>query len=234
MLDVTGLVAGYDKVPVLQQVGLFVGAKAFTGILGRNGMGKTTLLRAIIGELPAWQGQVRLNGIDITRYQSHQRAMAGIGYVPQGRQIFPALTVAENLRMGCVKNFAASAQQIERMLEAFPRLKRLLAQPGGALSGGEQQLLALARCLCGEPQLVLLDEPTEGIQPNICEEMIATLGRLRHEMDISIILVEQDIEFLYALSDSIHVIEKGAMVDVIDPASTTAADIADRYIGFHA
>lgn len=233
MLELKGLVSGYDKVPVLHNVDLFVGAKAFTGILGRNGMGKTTLLRAIMGELPGWQGQVLLNGIDISRYEAHQRAVAGIGFVPQGRQIFPTLTVEENLRMGCVKNFARAAPMVERMLELFPRLKRLVAQPGGSLSGGEQQLLALARCLCGEPQLVLLDEPTEGIQPNICEEIIDTLRVLRHEMDISIILVEQDIEFLYALSDRIHVIEKGAIVEVIDPRQTSAQAIAEQHIGFH-
>lgn len=144
MLELKGLVSGYDKVPVLHNVDLFVGAKAFTGILGRNGMGKTTLLRAIMGELPGWQGQVLLNGIDISRYEAHQRAVAGIGFVPQGRQIFPTLTVEENLRMGCVKNFAKAAPMVERMLELFPRLKRLVAQPGGSLSGGEQQLLALA------------------------------------------------------------------------------------------
>ncbi|MBJ7221266.1 MULTISPECIES: ABC transporter ATP-binding protein [unclassified Brenneria] len=233
MLELKSVVSGYDKVPVLHQVELFVGAKAFTGVLGRNGMGKTTLLRTIMGELPAWQGRLLMNGIDVTRYEAHQRAVSGIGFVPQGRQIFPALSVEENLRMGCVKHFAQSALMIERMLELFPRLKRLLAQPGGALSGGEQQLLALARCLCGEPQLVLLDEPTEGIQPNICEEIIETLKNLRHEMDISIILVEQDIEFLYALSDSIHVIEKGCITSVIDPAQVSVEAIAEEYMGFH-
>lgn len=234
MLQINQLVSGYNKIPVLNLAEMFVGAKSFTGVLGRNGMGKTTLLRAIMGELPAWQGQISLNGIDISRYQAYQRASAGIGYVPQGRQIFPLLTVEENLRMGCVKHFSRSQPIIEHMLEIFPRLKRLLAQPGGALSGGEQQLLAMARCLCGEPQLVLLDEPTEGIQPNICEEIIETLQKLRHEMDISIILVEQDIEFLYSLADRIHVIEKGQITQVIDPLTTSSAAIAEQYLGFHA
>lgn len=234
MLEIKEMVSGYNKIPVLNLSELFVGAKSFTGVLGRNGMGKTTLLRTIMGELPAWQGQIALNGIDITRYQAHQRAVAGIGFVPQGRQIFPQLTVEENLRMGCVKHFSRAAEIIEQMLAYFPRLKRLLVQPGGALSGGEQQLLALARCLCGQPQLVLLDEPTEGIQPNICEEIIETLRRLRHEMDISIILVEQDIEFLYALSDQIHVIEKGQIVQRIDPKTQSSASVAEQFLGFHA
>ena len=233
MLEVKQLVSGYNKIPVLNLSELFVGAKFFTGVLWRNGMGKTTLLRSIMGELPAWKGQVLLNGINITGYQAHQRAAMGIGFVPQGRQIFPLLTVEENLRMGCVKHFSRSKQIIEQMLEIFPRLKRLLAQPGGSLSGGEQQLLALARCLCGEPQLVLLDEPTEGIQPNICEEIIDTLKQLRHQMDISIILVEQDIDFLHTLSDRIHVIEKGMITGEIDPKVVSSATIAEQYLGFH-
>ena len=234
MLEIKELISGYNKVPVLNLSQLFVGAKSFTGVLGRNGMGKTTLLRTIMGELAAWQGSIALNGIDITRYKAHQRAAAGIGFVPQGRQIFPQLTVAENLRMGCVKNFSDAGRMTEQMLEIFPRLKRLLAQPGGALSGGEQQLLALARCLCGQPQLVLLDEPTEGIQPNICQEIIETLQKLRHEMDISIILVEQDIEFLYALSDQIYIIEKGQITERIDSKNQSVASIAEKFLGIHA
>ena len=157
-----------------------------------------------------------------------------VGYVPQGRQIFPYLSVRENLRMGCVKDFAAADATIERILAYFPRLHRLLDQPGGALSGGEQQLLALARCLCGSPSIILLDEPTEGIQPSICDEIIETLQRLRVEQNLAVILVEQDIEFLSALSDRILIIENGQLVDEVDPAHTSAEAIAERFMGFHA
>jgi branched-chain amino acid transport system ATP-binding protein len=233
MLEVKGLCAGYGRVPVLREVLLSASANSGVGVLGRNGMGKTTLLRALMGELPAMAGTLHFAGQDLTRAAAHQRAAAGIGYVPQGRQIFPQLSVRENLRMGCVKNFTTAATTMERVLEYFPRLERLLEQPGGALSGGEQQLLALARCLCGDPKLLLLDEPTEGIQPSICDEIIDTLQRLRREQGLALILVEQDIEFLAALSDRILIIEKGQLVEEIDPSTTSAAAIAERFVDFH-
>ncbi|WP_268799562.1 ABC transporter ATP-binding protein [Pseudomonas huanghezhanensis] len=234
MLEVIGLSAGYGRIPVLRDICLSSPANACVGVLGRNGMGKTTLLRALMGELPAMAGSLHFAGKDLSKAAAHQRARAGIGYVPQGRQIFPYLSVRENLRMGCVKDFAAAHATIERILAYFPRLQRLLDQPGGALSGGEQQLLALARCLCGEPKIILLDEPTEGIQPSICDEIIETLQRLRVEQNLAVILVEQDIEFLSALSDRILIIENGQLVDEVDPSNTTPEAIAERFMGFHA
>lgn len=131
------------------------------------------------GELPAWQGRIAKSGADITKAPTRMRARAGIGYVPQGKQLFKALSVRENLRMGCVKDFGTATAQIEQVLLLFPRLVRLLDRQAGMLSGGEQQLLALARCLCGRPDLILLDEPTEGIQPSICDEIIDVLIELR-------------------------------------------------------
>ena len=161
MLDVQGLRAGYGRIPILNGATLSVGAGEVVGILGHNGMGKTTLLKALMGYLPATAGQVMLDGQDITRLSPTARARLGLGYVPQGRQIFGTLTVRENLRMGCLRSKRPEAETIESMLETFPRLRPLLDRIGGALSGGEQQILALARCLCGDPRLVLLDEPTE-------------------------------------------------------------------------
>jgi branched-chain amino acid transport system ATP-binding protein/urea transport system ATP-binding protein len=234
MLDVKDLSAGYGRIPALHGISLTVKQNSSVGILGRNGMGKTTLLRALIGQLPAMRGQITYDGTDLTRSPSHKRARAGMGYVPQGRQIFNNLTVMDNLRMGCVKHFETADETIERVMLDFPRLSRLLDQPGGALSGGEQQLLALARCLCGNPSIILLDEPTEGIQPNICEEIIETLNKLRQANNLTIILVEQDIDFLVSLSEELMIIDKGALIASVDPTQMSVEEIAEKYVGFHA
>lgn len=233
MLEVKNLSAGYGRIPALHGVTLSVPDNSCVGILGRNGMGKTTLLRALIGQLPAMQGNITYSGKDLTRSPSHKRAREGMGYVPQGRQIFNNLTVRDNLRMGCAKAFNAAEDTIERVMVDFPRLTRLLDQPGGALSGGEQQLLALARCLCGNPSIILLDEPTEGIQPNICEEIIDTLKKLRREQNVTVVLVEQDIDFLVSLSEELLIIDKGQLVASVDPALMSVEDIAEKYVGFH-
>lgn len=225
------LKAGYGRIPVLHGLGFEIGAGEFTGVLGRNGMGKTTLLRALMGEVPLTGGTLTMDGSPIGALAPHARARRGLGFVPQGRQIFPALSVAENLRMGCVKNLREAGAKIASVLTVFPRLQRLLDRPGGSLSGGEQQLLALARCLCGDPKLMLLDEPTEGIQPSICDEIVEALQHLRAAHGIAILLVEQDIDFLCALSDRILVLEKGALIADVPTASTTPQEIARRYGG---
>ncbi|CAB3828923.1 ABC transporter ATP-binding protein [Achromobacter piechaudii] len=231
MLQARDLKAGYGRIPVLHGVSFSMAAGEFTGILGRNGMGKTTLLRALMGELPLTGGDLTLADRKIGTLAPHARARQGLGFVPQGRQIFPALSVAENLRMGCVKNLRGAQAMIDSVLKVFPRLQRLLDRPGGSLSGGEQQLLALARCLCGEPRLMLLDEPTEGIQPSICDEIVEALQALRASHGIAILLVEQDIDFLCALSDRILVLEKGELIADVPTATTTSQEIARRYGG---
>src|SRR2546423_9698333 len=178
MLNVTGLRTGYGRIPILNGVSFAVEQGEFIGILGQNGMGKTTLLKAWMGFLPATGGSVRFDGHDVTTVDPHHRARLGFGYVPQGREIFPALTVYDNLRMGCTQQGGAEQDTIGRVLKEFPRLKPLLDRAGGALSGGEQQLLAIARCLCGKPRLVLLDEPTEGILPSIIHATVELLQLL--------------------------------------------------------
>src|SRR3954469_437089 len=162
MLDVQALRTGYGRIPILNDVSFAVEQGEFIGILGHNGMGKTTLLKALMGFLPATGGRVMVGHDDVTAVEPYRRARLGLGYVPQGREIFPGLSVYENLRMGCSTQHGVEEDIIANVLEEFPRLKPLLDRTGGALSGGEQQLLAIARCLCGEPRLVLLDEPTEG------------------------------------------------------------------------
>ena len=165
MLEVNELATGYGRIPILSGISFTVAQGEFVGVLGHNGMGKTTLLRALMGYLPATAGRVMFSGEDVTRAEPYQRARAGMGYVPQGREILPALTVRDNLRMGAVARRRGEALAIEAALEEFPRLKRLIDRPGGALSGGEQQLLAMARCLVGGPKLILLDKPPKASSP---------------------------------------------------------------------
>jgi len=234
MLDVRGLRTGYGRIPILNGVSFAVNEGEFIGILGHNGMGKTTLLKALMGFLPATGGRVQFAGDDITALEPHRRARLGLGYVPQGREIFPALTVHDNLRMGCSKQGSDEFETIAEVLEQFPRLKPLLERLGGALSGGEQQLLAMARCLCGKPRLVLLDEPTEGIQPSIIDEIVETLQRLRDRSGLTIILVEQNLEFIAALSHRILIIQKGTITREVQPDDLHNASLVGEFIGITA
>ncbi len=231
MLNVERLRTGYGRIPILNGVSFAVNEGEFVGILGHNGMGKTTLLKALMGFLPATGGSVRFDGKDVTAAAPYQRARLGLGYVPQGREIFPGLTVHDNLRMGCAKQGGAEQDIIiAEVLEEFPRLKPLLDRSGGALSGGEQQLLALARCLCGKPRLVLLDEPTEGIQPSIIDEIVEILQRLR-QGGLTMILVEQNLDFIAALSQRILIIQKGTITQEVQPGDLGDASLVGEFIG---
>jgi branched-chain amino acid transport system ATP-binding protein len=232
ILDVQGLRTGYGRIPILNGVGFSVNEGEFIGILGHNGMGKTTLLRALMGFLPATSGRVQFAGSDITALDPHRRARLGLGYVPQGREIFPGLSVYDNLRMGCTQQSGGQENAtIASVLEEFPRLTQLLDRSGAALSGGEQQLLAIARCLCGKPRLVLLDEPTEGIQPSIIEEIVETLRRLRTRSGLTMILVEQNLDFIAALSQRILVIQKGRITQEVAPGELHDASLVGEFIG---
>jgi branched-chain amino acid transport system ATP-binding protein len=233
MLKVSGLHASYGLIPVLHDISLTIARGESVGILGHNGMGKTTLLRTLMGALRANAGTVHLNGVDVTRYAPHARAKLGMAYVPQGREIFPTLTAMDNLRMGLVKTGATSLQPIEALLEDFPRLKPLLGRMGGSLSGGEQQLLALARALVGQPTLLLLDEPTEGIQPSIIEEIADTLAALRERMQLTIVLVEQNLEFIATVSQRVLVIKRGQVGDEIPREHLGDLSVMSQYTGVH-
>ena len=230
MLEVSDLSAGYGRIPILNKVTFSVAEGEFVGVLGHNGMGKTTLLRALMGYLPATSGRVVFAGADMTRAEPYKRARAGVGYVPQGREIFPGLSVRENLRMGALGR-RDEASAIEATLEEFPRLRRLIDRAGGALSGGEQQLLAMARCLVGAPQLILLDEPTEGIQPSIIEEIVETLLRWRQRGGLTMILVEQNLDFIAALSQRVLMIQKGAIVRSVAPDELHNVGLMHEFIG---
>ena len=210
MLSVEGLDAAYGESQVLWSVGFDVAAGELVCLMGRNGVGKTTLLKTAMGLLPARRGRVVFDGADITSWPSDRRARAGIGYVPQGREIFPHLTVEENLRMallGCGR-----AGGIDEALELFPALKPLLARKGGVLSGGEQQMLAIGRALLTKPKLLMLDEPTEGIQPSIVLEIEEALRRIKRELGLAVLLVEQYLDFAERLADKYVIMAKGAVV----------------------
>lgn len=223
MLELQGVRGGYGRINILDGIDLRVPEGEVTGVLGHNGMGKTTLMRAIVGEIPVTAGTLHWQGEPLNRLPTHQRAARGIGYVPQGRRIFPLLSVRDNLVFAASVHHGREAQRVvEEVLADFPALPRLLDRPGGLLSGGEQQILALARCLCTRPRLVLLDEPTEGIQPSIIEDMVVLLRALRTRHRLSIVLVEQNLDFLRALSERIVVLEKGRIVREAHAQDTAA------------
>jgi urea ABC transporter ATP-binding protein UrtE len=225
MLTVENLDSGYGSIPVLTGLSLSVSQGEFVGILGHNGMGKTTLLKTLIGILPATAGKITFAGNVITSAPAHRRARAGMGYVPQGRGILPGLTVRDNLLFAAAAVGARRSGQLEEALDDFPRLKAYLDRPGGALSGGEQQLLALARTLIQKPSIVLLDEPTEGIQPSIIDEIVDQMKALRQRRGLTILLVEQNVDFIRALSDRVLLIHKGTITNEfsVDALTDTTA-----------
>lgn len=231
MLEVQGLCAGYGAIPVLRDVSFQVAAGEIVGVLGHNGMGKTTLMKTLVGHIPSTAGSVYLSGEDITRMPTHKRARLGIGYVSQGRDIFPSLTVRENLAIGAAAVGRDRALAIDHAVAEFPILGALLDRKGGALSGGEQQILALARALCGEPRLLLLDEPTEGIQPSIVDEIEDYLVRRALETSLAVVVVEQDVGFIAAMAKRVLWLQKGAIVKEIDPELLSDPDTIGEFAG---
>jgi urea transport system ATP-binding protein len=230
MLSVVDVHVAYGHTPALTGVTLDVKAGEIVSIIGRNGVGKTTLMKTVMGLLRASQGTVMLAGEDITPLPAHGRARRGVGYVPQGRMIFPDLTVEENLLIGADLNRAAAGPLLEEVLTEFPRLRERFRQRGGTLSGGEQQMLALGRALVGGPKLLLLDEPSEGIQPSIVQEMEAKIAAINRARGLAIILVEQNIEFAAALAQRVYVMEKGRIAREIAPTRVMDEDIVRDYL----
>ena len=230
MLSVADLRVAYGQTPALTGVSLAVQAGEIVSIIGRNGVGKTTLMKTIIGLLRAGGGAITLGGEDITRLPAYERARRGIGYVPQGRMIFADLTVEENLLIGADLNRAGARGLIEEVLEEFPLLRQRYRQRGGTLSGGEQQMLALGRALVGGPRVLLLDEPSEGIQPSIVQEMEAKIAAINRARGLAIVLVEQNIEFAAALARRVYVMEKGRIAREISPEHVMDEDIVRDYL----
>ena len=210
LLELSGIQQYYGQSHILRDVAIDVPAGSCTCLMGRNGVGKTTLLKVIMGLLPARAGQIVFGGQDLTRADTRERARIGIGYVPQGREIFPRLTVEENLRVSLGIRRARALP--ERIYELFPVLREMLHRRGGDLSGGQQQQLAIARALVLEPKLLILDEPCEGIQPNIVRDIGDVLTRLRQESGLAVLLVEQKLPFARRVADRFYLLERGSVV----------------------
>jgi branched-chain amino acid transport system ATP-binding protein len=229
MLTVSGLTAQIGRVPVLRGVNLTVGDGDTVALLGRNGVGKTSTLRAILGLLRRTGGSIVYDGTSLNTVAPHKLAAMGIGYVPQGRGIFPLLTVEENLTLGLKGRPAPSV--LDEVYARFPRIRERIDQRAGTLSGGEQQMLAIGRCLLMQPRLIMLDEPTEGIMPKL-------VTQIRHEIadiskrGISVLLVEQNLRTALRLADRIYLMERGQVVYEGTPASLQAnPEIVHRYLG---
>ena len=228
LLAVSDLHAGYGHVPVLRGVSLELREGEALGIIGHNGMGKTTLLKAIMGLLPATGGRIVIDGVDVTQWPAHERSRLGIGYVPQGRGILPGLTAQENLRLAWTPDSGETEESaIERVVGLLPRLSRLLDRRGVTLSGGEQQILALARALVGSPWLLILDEPSEGIQPSIVEEIATILNVLRDRHRLSMLIVEQNLELVLDVATRIVLVERGRITRTLDPAAVRGGAVAE-------
>ena len=219
MLKLNNYNVAYGQSRVINDMNLEIGEGEIISLVGRNGMGKTTLLKSLIGMVPHESGQILLDGEDISDQQSHERVASGVGFVPQGRMIFSTMTVTENIVTGLTTT--GEKKVPEDLYALFPGLKEMGKRRGGNLSGGQQQQLAIARALASRPKLLVLDEPTEGIQPSIIREMAQTLRRIRDERGLTILVSEQVLSFALDVSDKVMVIEKG---DIVHQESSADAD----------
>lgn len=212
MFELKDIRVNYGKSKIINGISLEIAKGEKLAVMGRNGVGKTTLLKSMIGILSLEEGSITLEDKDISSCMPHERSRLGIAYVPQGREIIPDLTVEENLDLGGYAHTSDLSGQKAKVLEYFPALKAHLKRKGGVLSGGQQQQLAIARALMSEPKMLLLDEPTEGIQPNIVAEIATILDRIRKEMDLTLVIVEQNIKFAKKIADHYVILQKGQIV----------------------
>ena len=230
VLEVSGLWANYGATPILQGVDMTINKGEIVGLIGRNGVGKTTTMRCLIGLLRATSGWIRLNGEDVTKLPSDALARLGIGYIPQGREVFPRMTVAENLEVGRLIGGPRGLKKPDLVYEYFPRLKERRNQVAGTMSGGEQQQLAIGRVLIGNPSVMLLDEPSEGVQPNIVQMICEALKSIRKELGTTILFVEQNLDTILAISERCYVMEKGRIVAGIEPGLVSAESVRSHLL----
>jgi urea transport system ATP-binding protein len=231
MLDVSQITTGYGRTMIVRDVSLAIQPGEIVAIVGRNGVGKTTLMKAIIGLLPLARGSISLAGTNVTAMPANDRAQLGIGYFPQGRGIFPGLTVEENLQMGELINArAGGVRPLDVAFQYFPRLAERRGQRAGTLSGGEQAMLAIGRVLIGQPTLMLLDEPSEGLQPNLVQQIGDDIKRINGELGTTVLFVEQNIELVMNLAQRGYVMDKGQVSAALSGAEVTNQDVLIKHL----
>lgn len=229
VLEIRNLEASIGGSRILRGINLDVPPKSVFCLMGRNGVGKTSTLKAIVGLLASQNGSINFDGVELTNLPTDARALAGLGYVPQGREIFPHLTVEENLHIGAIARGKKLKSELERIYTLFPIIKEFLPRKGGQLSGGQQQQLAIGRALLTEPKLLILDEPTEGIQPNIIDQIGDAIKMLREEGKMSILLVEQYLDFCKELGDTYAILERGAVASA-GPMTALTDEVVKEFL----
>jgi branched-chain amino acid transport system ATP-binding protein len=230
ILDVSELWAGYGATPILQGVTMSVSRGEIVGVIGRNGVGKSTLMRCLIGLLQTWRGTISFMGQDVTKLEADARARAGFGYIPQGRDVFPQMTVEENLQVGELIGGPGGKKLPELVYEYFPRLKERRRQAAGTMSGGEQQQLAIGRALIGNPSLMILDEPSEGIQPSIVQHICEALRSFRNELGTTIIFVEQNLDTILAIAERCYIMEKGKIAQSLAGGEVNEDNVREQLL----
>ena len=228
LLELTGLRTGYGSSPILQGIDLKVGFGEIVAVIGRNGVGKSTMMRCLIGQLRVWAGTIRFDGNDISPLLPERRAQLGFGYIPQGREVFARMTVEENLRVGEMIGFPSDKKLYDMVYEFFPILAERRDQKAGTMSGGQQQQLAIGRAMIGNPRLLLLDEPSEGIQPSIIFEIMRVMRRVNSELGTTILFVEQNLDVILSLAQRCYVMDKGRIVAERDEHELQDREVAKR------
>ncbi|QFR34170.1 ABC transporter ATP-binding protein [Ancylobacter sp. TS-1] len=230
MLSTLGLRAGYGGKPVLQGLDLEVREGEIVAVIGRNGVGKSTLMKSLIGLVPTMEGSIVYRDKPVEQLTAFRRARLGIGYVPQGRDVFPRLSVGENIAVGGMRKGGVSDADRERVLSYFPILKERWGQRAGTMSGGQQQQLAIGRVLVANPSLVLLDEPSEGIQPNIVQDIARIMVQLNRDTGVTVVLVEQNIDMIRAMAQRCYVMDKGRIVAELEREALADGEAMRRHL----
>ncbi|MEF8827562.1 MAG: ABC transporter ATP-binding protein [Haloarcula sp.] len=230
MLELDSVTAAYDTTPILRDVDLSVEEGEIVGVMGKNGVGKTTLLKTVMGLLEPSEGTISYDGTDVTLASADERARAGIGYIPQGRDVFPKLTVEQNIKMGETIRSDSDETLYDQIYDYFPVLEERASQEAGTLSGGQQQMLAIGRALVSNPDLLLLDEPSEGIQPSIVDQISQDMQTINDDLGTTILFVEQNLGVIREMADRCYAMERGTVVDELGPSTIADEDAIAEYL----